>query len=187
MERSTLEPGQIYEDEKGKRIPLWRIRSPLAPPAKFDTPEELAESITEYFEWVENNPLQEKITVPFQGAPNKTDMPRLRAMSINAMCVYIGISVVRWASWRTERPDLLPVIRWAESTIFSQKFEGASAGLLNASIIARDLGLADKKELSGPKGKPIETVSKTMTAAEAAAAYQAELEAEEDGEGTEDA
>ena len=31
--------------------------------------------------------------------------------------------------------------------IFTQKFEGASAGLLNSSIIARELGLADKKEI----------------------------------------
>ncbi|GAG38531.1 unnamed protein product, partial [marine sediment metagenome] len=29
-----------------------------------------------------------------------------------------------------------------------QKFEGASAGLLNANIIARDLGLRDGKDLT---------------------------------------
>ena len=33
------------------------------------------------------------------------------------------------------------------AVIRTQKFEGASAGLLNANIIARDLGLSDKTEL----------------------------------------
>jgi len=32
--------------------------------------------------------------------------------------------------------------------IYRQKFEGASADMLNPNIIARDLGLADKKDLS---------------------------------------
>ena len=33
--------------------------------------------------------------------------------------------------------------------IRTQKFEGASAGFLNANIIARDLGLTDKQEITG--------------------------------------
>ena len=35
----------------------------------------------------------------------------------------------------------------AESVIRSQKFAGAAADLLNANIIARDLGLADKNQV----------------------------------------
>ena len=41
--------------------------------------------------------------------------------------------------------------------IRTQKFTGAAAYMLNANIIARDLGLANKEELSGPNGKPITT------------------------------
>lgn len=36
-----------------------------------------------------------------------------------------------------------------EEIIRTQKFEGASADLLNPNIIARDLGLAEKQEHSG--------------------------------------
>lgn len=36
-----------------------------------------------------------------------------------------------------------------EQIIRQQKFEGAAAELLNPNIIARDLGLADKKVLGG--------------------------------------
>ena len=35
------------------------------------------------------------------------------------------------------------------------KFEGAAAGLLHANIIARDLGLADKKDITQNKEQPL--------------------------------
>jgi hypothetical protein len=64
-----------------------------------------------------------------------------------------------------------------EDAIFRQKFEGASADLLNANIIARDLGLADKKDLSSTDGtmtpKPV-TVN--MTPEQAAAAYASQID-----------
>ena len=40
--------------------------------------------------------------------------------------------------------------------IRTQKFAGAAADLLNANIIARDLGLADKNEVTGKDGGPVE-------------------------------
>jgi len=43
--------------------------------------------------------------------------------------------------------DFLRVVRDIEQTIYNQKFTGASADLLNANIIARDLGLRDKQDL----------------------------------------
>ena len=47
-----------------------------------------------------------------------------------------------------------------DEIIRTQKFEGASADLLNPNIIARDLGLADKSELTGAGGGAIETVTR---------------------------
>jgi hypothetical protein len=41
------------------------------------------------------------------------------------------------------------VVTRVKDIIYTQKFEGASAGLLNPNIIARDLGLADKKVVDG--------------------------------------
>ena len=62
-----------------------------------------------------------------------------------------------WRAWRKDRADLSEVIATAESAIFTQKFEAAATGLLNANLISRDLGLADRKELTGREGGPIET------------------------------
>jgi hypothetical protein len=80
------------------------------------------------------------------------------------MCLHIGVSHRRWNEWRTDRPDLRDVMEWAEDVIWQQKFSGAAAGLLNAAIVARELGLADKSELTGRDGGPIQTEDVTADA-----------------------
>jgi hypothetical protein len=49
----------------------------------------------------------------------------------------------------------VPAIERAEAVIYTWKFEGAAANLLNANLVARELGLADKAELMGRDGGPI--------------------------------
>jgi hypothetical protein len=49
---------------------------------------------------------------------------------------------------RCRRQDFIGVVSRVENIIRTQKFEGPSAELLNRNIIARDLGPADKQELS---------------------------------------
>lgn len=48
-----------------------------------------------------------------------------------------------------EEKDLLPITTRVESLIYEQKFSGAAADLLNANIIARELGLVEKKSVEG--------------------------------------
>lgn len=43
----------------------------------------------------------------------------------------------------------MEVTTYVEEIIRTQKFEGAAVGAFNANIIARDLGLSDKKEIDG--------------------------------------
>jgi len=43
--------------------------------------------------------------------------------------------------------------------------------MLNPNIIARELGLKESSEISGPGGKPIPVVAVDMTADEAASIY----------------
>ena len=45
------------------------------------------------------------------------------------------------------KKDYMSVITRIEETIYNQKFTGAASGFLNPNIIARDLGLVDKKEV----------------------------------------
>ena len=126
---------------------FWEARSSHGRNPKFETAEMLEDAIRQYFEWNQANPLYEAKLVTFQGVSTIEQLPKMRAMTIAAMCMYIGITHSLWNEWKQSRPDLIAVITWAEQVIYAQKFEGASADLLNPNIIARDLGLADKSEV----------------------------------------
>jgi hypothetical protein len=52
------------------------------------------------------------------------------------------------------------VITLIYDTLYEQKFTGAAAGFLNANLISRELGLADKNTLQGDKDNPIVTETK---------------------------
>lgn len=144
----------------GKFLPgnrFWEVRSSHGANPKFADPQDLWTACCEYFEWNADNPLYEDNLVTFQGSATHEPIAKMRAMTIRALCLFLGISHRSWAEWKESRSDLMPIIDQAEAIIYSQKFEGASAGLLNANIIARDLGLAEKQEVSGRDGRPIET------------------------------
>lgn len=131
----------------------------------------LYEACCDYFEWCEANPLYEAKLVSFEGISTLEEIPKLRAFTVGSLCLFIDILPQTWGRWRAERQDLSSVIGWADEAIRQQKFNAAAAGLLNANIISRDLGLADKHEVAGPGGGPLQTVTTEMSAQEAAEAY----------------
>lgn len=134
---------------------FWLARSSHGAKPKFTNPDDLWNACVEYFEWNAANPLYEAKAFAYEGNVTIEYLPLMRAMTIGGLCLFIDISQRQWQEWRTTRPDLLPVITRCEEIIRKQKFEGASANLLNANIIARDLGLADKSELTGKDGSAI--------------------------------
>jgi len=139
----------------GNRI--WEARSTAGPKPKFAGPDELWAACVEYFEWANDNPLYEAKPFHHQGAVTVANLPKMRALTIGAMCVFLDVTHDTWIEWRNTRSDLSEVIARVEAIIRAQKFEGAAADLLNANIIARDLGLADRSELTGKDGGPVQT------------------------------
>lgn len=123
---------------------LWKARSSHGRKPIFATPEILDEACEEYFQWVEDNPLQEQKATQFQGAFVKDTVNKMRAMTISGLCLFLDISEDTWNNYRN-KDDFLGVTKRIEAIIYNQKFAGASADLLNANIIARDLGLSDKQ------------------------------------------
>lgn len=132
---------------KGNKF--WEARSSHGANPKFEHPSDLWDACLEYLEWVDDNPLQEGKVVQEKGKAKVISLSKMRAMTITGLCVFLDIDETTWRDWRANRDDLSPIITRVEQIIRTQKFEGASADLLNPNIIARDLGLADKKELSG--------------------------------------
>jgi hypothetical protein len=107
---------------------------------------------------VEENPLWESKLFAYQGEISEGVAPKMRAMTIDGLCLFLDIGVQTWHDYKV-RDGFSEVTSRAESVIRSQKFAGAAADLLNANIIARDLGLKDasSQEHTGPNGGPIQT------------------------------
>lgn len=120
--------------------------------ADFNTPEELLDACVGYFNWVEENPLQEEQLFSYKGGVTRADKTKIRAMSKRAMATYIGMPVAALDKLRERHESFGLVLDMCDQIIYTQKFEGAAANLLNSSLIARDLGLADKSELTGADG-----------------------------------
>lgn len=139
---------------KGNRF--WEARSSHGRKPIFEDADTLWDAAVEYFEWVEENPLWENKVAQFQG--DVIDMPSavMRAMTLDGLHLFLGMTDQTWINYRT-REGFLEVTTAVDKVIRDQKFSGAAAGLLNASIIARDLGLreATSNEHSGPNGGPI--------------------------------
>ena len=121
---------------------FWEMRSTHGRNPIFKDSEQLWKACLEYFEWVEKNPLQEEKAFSFQGAVHYASINKMRAMTINGLCIFLDITQETWSNYR-KKNDFIVVISQAEDIIRDQKFTGASADLLNANIIARDLGLKD--------------------------------------------
>lgn len=137
---------------KGNRF--WELRSSHGRRPIFSSPDDLWNAACEYFQWVEDNPLWEDKVTSFQGVNTHDPVAKMRAMTLDGLVLFLDIDDTTWRRYK-EREDFSQVTTRIEKTIRSQKFAGAAADLLNANIIARDLGLADKSELAGSGGGPL--------------------------------
>lgn len=130
---------------------FWKARSKHGRNPIFPDAETLWEACVEYFEWVEANPLKEAQAFAYQGSVTTHELSKMRAMTLSGLCIFLDIDRSTWGDYAA-REGFSSVTMRVDEIIRTQKFEGASAGLLNPNIIARDLGLADKSELTGANG-----------------------------------
>jgi len=150
---------------------FWKQRSSHGRKPIFDDPVKLWEACCEYFQWVEDNPLLEEKIFPYMGENTRVDIHKMRAMTLTALRVFIDMTAETWSQYK-RRKDFTEVVSRVEEIIYAQKFEGASSGMLNANIIARDLGLADKKEVGSDPEKPVVVIASEMPADQATALYK---------------
>lgn len=125
----------------------WTLREKHGRDPIFESPEELWGKCVEYFDWVEENPLQEEKIFHNSGEVTRTTVSKMRAMTQKGLCLYLGISEETWRNYRIKK-DFIEVTTRADAIIYTQKFEGAAAEFLNSNIIARDLGLKDNKDIT---------------------------------------
>lgn len=127
---------------------FWKARSTHGRKPIFANADDFWTACCEYFDWVEANPLYEDKLTSYQGVNTHEPVAKMRAMTISGLCIFLDITRSTWDEYR-KREGFTDITARVDEIIRTQKFEGASADLLNPNIIARDLGLADKTELSG--------------------------------------
>lgn len=159
----------MTDETKNKMIgnKFWKLRSKHGADPKFSDPDKLRLACEDYFDWVIDNPLTEEKVGFYEGDPCRTDISIMRAMTIEALSVFIGIKPSTWFHWRKNREDLSDIIAWADSVMRSYNIEGASGNMLNHNIIARYHGLNDIRahqqlDADGETTDPVSAVTVNM-------------------------
>ena len=118
----------------------------------FQDPERLRLAAVMYFGWAESSQVMvgEMVKSGLMAGEIYT-VPRHRVFSISGLAVYLGLGVQRF-NRLCKRPELEDVRDWIDSVIRAQKFELAAAGAINASLIAKDLGLDGMNSESATPG-----------------------------------
>ncbi len=119
------------------------------------TPEQLFEQAVEYFKWVDAHPLKEQALFHYKGMVKSHSADKMRPYTRKGLATFLGVTEQTLLNWKAY-PHLTEVMEFIEQIIYTQKFEGAAANLLNGNIISRELGLADKREVTGKDGGPLE-------------------------------
>jgi hypothetical protein len=120
----------------------WKLAHDWKKPKSYQ-PDELLDKAQEYAFWCEKNPLYE--TKVF-GTGIRMKVAKMRAMTIQGFCLFANIASKTFFEYEKEEAYCNVTARIRE-LFYSQKFEGASADLLNHNIIARELGLTDKSTI----------------------------------------
>lgn len=129
--------------KRGKKFKnMWDNMHRVGRPPAFENPKQLFELAMEYFQWLEDNPLQESKICSFQGVNELEEIPKKRPFTIGGLCLYMGITQQTLLTYKGF-PDYTEVYNMILEAIRDQKFQGAAAGFFNHAIIARDLGLKD--------------------------------------------
>lgn len=133
---------------------FWKLRSKHGRDKLFATPELMWEAACEYFQWCEDNPFHKSEAKVVNGGYKEpgsveiAELPYLRPFTLQGLCLYMDCNTKYFNDFEAaNHKGFSEVITRIRETIYNQKFSGAASGFFNANIIARDLGLSDKKEV----------------------------------------
>lgn len=128
---------------------FWKLRSKHGRDKIFKDPETMLKAAYEYFEWCTDNPIT-KHDVRGKDADNvyiEIDRP----FTMAGLCIFLDVNTLYFSQFeeglKENEKDFSLVITHIKEVIKNKKFEGAAAGIYNANIIARDLGLKEQSEI----------------------------------------
>ncbi|OLY92493.1 terminase small subunit [Cnuella takakiae] len=144
---------------------FWKLRSKHGQDKLFASPKLLLDAAYEYFAWCDENPWmkKEQVKKPYEKKQGRgkvlvtmVDIPTQRPYSLSGLGIYCHVSerfILDFEKRLQEKGDeeakgFLAVTTHIREVISTQQLEGATVGAFNANIVARKLGLTDKKDIT---------------------------------------
>ena len=157
--KPLTEAEQIHAGDSRLADHFWTAAPRGGRPHKFNSPLHIAQLATEYFEWVESHPLKKEIVQFYMGEEVRAIQYARRPMTLEGLYLFIGCPYATWRAYRNGHngPEWMQIIRAVEDAVRQQKLEGALTGFFNAPLVGRLLGIAEKTEVTGADGGPIQT------------------------------
>lgn len=134
---------------------FWTKRSEQSRTYLFQTAEHFLEGAKAYFKHVDDNPeyiIEAKIE---DGMVINHPVPKKRPYTAEGLCIWLGCSPSWIRNFKREQDgveraqELLAAIAWAELVIYNQQYSGAVVGILNHSLVARKLKIAENINVDG--------------------------------------
>jgi len=135
---------------------FWKLQSRHGRKKLYESPKLLWEAACEFFKWCDNHPWVKTEKITRGDKIELREYPVQRPYTLEGWCMYSNASRSWWSEFKNAKHDgFLEVTTRVDEVIYRQKLEGATVGTFNANIVARDLGLADKKEHTGEGGRDL--------------------------------
>lgn len=120
-------------------------------PPKIDNVDFFINGWNEYVNFCLTEPLYQKVVQKIKISRDEeviklVDVPHTRPFTIQGFCNYLHISHDLFSDY-IKKEEFSEILTHIKQQCYTQKYEGAACNMYNASIIAKDLGLIDKKEI----------------------------------------
>jgi hypothetical protein len=135
---------------KPKPKPRKTAKNPVGRPPEIKTPAMLWDLFLQYIEYNKANPFYVN---DFKGnPPESVEIRKDKPLTIVGFEDFLGVGIKWFEQFKgsdtvKNNPEFSSIITRVEASCYNHKFSGAAAGIFNANIIARDLGLADKRDI----------------------------------------
>jgi hypothetical protein len=135
----------------------WKLRDKHGRDRIFETPELMLSCAKEYFQWVDDNPLVRYEAIKSGDMCGKVmEVPISRPYTWDGLCQQLECNTEYFTDFEKSlvgkndelSKDFSRIITHIRQTINRNKLEGASVGIFNANIVARELGMIDKKDVT---------------------------------------
>ena len=110
------------------------------------TPEEVFDFAVRYFSWAESEAIKAIETAAFRGVVSENLVHKPRVFTLTGLALFMGVNINRFARWRAEA-GYSDVMEFIDNVIYEQKYQLGVAGIINPTIVGKELGIDKPQEI----------------------------------------